>query len=177
MSKLEYSKGIFDLISIAEELKKSRPGERLLVIGDFLYEKEKKDFLSQIKQKELDKMIVLAGWLSGKEKYKALKKGKVFLYPSLTGDTFSFCLLEALACGMEAICYDTPFSRIIYNDAPVRRVEYQNYTMFAKIAIEELDSVSKLKSRHAIDFVRQKYSDWKKVADAEVLIYEKICNG
>ena len=177
MSKLEYSKGIFDLLCIAEELKKTRPEWKLLVIGDFLYEKEKLEFLSQLKYKDLENTIVLAGWLSGKEKYKALKKGRVFLYPSLTGDTFSFCLLEALACGMEVICYDTPFSRIIYSDAPVRRAEYKNYTMFAKMAIEELYSASEVKSKYAVDFVRKKYSDWKKVADAEVLVYEQLCNG
>ena len=175
MSKLENSKGIFELLSIAEKLRKRRSGIKILVIGDFLYEEEKEIFLSQINEKRLEHVIVFAGWLSGEWKYRELKSGRVFIYPSLTGDTFSFCLLEALACGLEAVCFDTPFARIVYRDAPIRRVSYKDTEKFAEVALEVLDRVGDNKSLEAMDFVKQRYSDWEQVALAEVAAYGKIC--
>ncbi len=174
MSKLERSKGIFDLLSIIENISKTNQDIRFLIIGDFLYEEEKIEFLTQMKNKGLMDKITLAGWLFGIEKYQAIKSARVFIYPSLTGDTFSFCLLEALACGLEAVCYDAPFSRIIYDEAPVKRVAYNDCGAFATEALKLLDDSINGKSNNAVEFVRKYYSDWRKVALAEASAYEKV---
>lgn len=175
MSKLETSKGIFELIEIASKLKKINSSYRIRIIGDFLYDEEKERVLSLIYEHGIEKMISFAGWLSDSEKYKEIKKGKVFLYPSLTGDTFSFCLLEALACGLQVVCYDTPFARIIYKDAPVVRIGYKDTESFALTAKKIIDDINETISNQAIDFVKKNYSDWKNVALAEESVYEQIC--
>ncbi len=174
MSKLENSKGIFDLIEVVAEIKKKRPDIRIRIIGDFLYDNEEKQIMKLIDSYGINQMISFSGWLSESAKYEELKKGKVFLYPSLTGDTFSFCLLEALTCGLNAVCYDTPFARIIYSGAPVRRVEYRNIELFAEIALKLLDETTEETVRRAVQFVENNYSDWEKVAKAEERVYEQI---
>lgn len=175
MSKLETSKGIFEIIKITSKLKQMNPSYRIRIIGNFLYEEEEKIAMSQIKKLGLDNMISFSGWLSASEKYEELKKGKIFLYPSLTGDTFSFCLLEALACGLQVVCYDTPFTRIIYGNAPVMRVKYGNTESFALTAKKTLEKANENSSEQAKNFVKKNYSDWKKVAQAEEYVYEQIC--
>lgn len=174
MSKLETSKGIFDLIEIVAEIKKKRPNIRVRIIGDFLYDNEEKRIMKLIDVYGINQMISFAGWLSDAAKYEELKKGRVFLYPSLTGDTFSFCLLEALTCGLNAVCYDTPFAKIIYASAPVRRVEYRNIELFAESALKSLDETTEGTARRARLFVENNYSDWKKVVKAEERVYEQI---
>lgn len=174
MSKLETSKGVFDLIEIAARIKKVNPEFKLRIIGDFLYESENKEAVDRITKLQLEDNISFAGWLSDNEKYKELKKAKVFLYPSLTGDTFSFCLLEALACGLNAVTYDTPFARLIYKNAPVEKVEYRNIQKFANVAIDVLNSYTNEHSDSAKKFVYDHYSDWKQVASAEVQVYHSL---
>ncbi len=174
MSKLETSKGIFDLIEISSEIKKINPRFTIRIIGDFLYDKEKTDALKRIKDLQLEDNISFAGWLSDDKKYKELKKAKIFLYPSLTGDTFSFCLLEALACGLCAVTYNTPFARIIYKNAPVEKVEYRNIQRFANVAINMLDLWTEDYSYNANKFVLENYSDWNQVALAEVRVYHEL---
>lgn len=174
MSKLETSKGIFDLIEIASEIKKINKNSKIRIIGDFLYPHEKEAVLEKISLLKLEDNISFAGWLSDEDKYKELKKAHVFLYPSLTGDTFSFCMLEALACGLGAVSYDTPFSRIIYSKAPVERVFYRDVQAFASVANKMLLSNHDKILKEATCFVSDNYSDWTKVALAEIDVYHEI---
>lgn len=174
MAKLEKSKGIFDLIDIAKEIIIRKQDSKLLIIGNFLYENEKKQIEKKIVEYGLEENIVFCGWQTGREKYVKLQQCKVLLYPSLSGDTFSFCLLEALACGQRAVCYNTPFVRIIYQNAPVKVVEYQNRKEFAMKALQELKEYKNGSENSSVKFVENNYSNWKKVAMAEVDTYARI---
>lgn len=176
MAKLEKSKGIFDLVSIIQEIRSKKPNCSILVIGDYLYKKEEYEVTKMIADGGMKNNFVFAGWLSRTQKYESLKKGKVFLYPSLTGDTFSFCLLEALACGLPVVCYDAPFSRIIYNDAPVSCVKYKDTKAFALEALHQLEHFSD-SIIDSVGFVERNYSNWEKVAEAEVNVYERILHS
>lgn len=175
MARLEYGKGIFELPKIIKEIKKIKRDIKLLILGKFENLSDERKFIKQLNYLNLTSNIRMAGWVEGKEKYLLLKKAKIFLYPSLTSDTFSISLLEALACGLPAICYDTPFIRIIYRTPAVYRVPYKNFKEMALIAKELLSDEEKLVrlSREAIKF-SLKYSSWEDVANAEFQAYKIV---
>lgn len=176
MSKLESSKGIFELLEIVNYIVEMNKNSKILIIGDFLYKDEEERFVKEMIKLKLNYNIELSGWLEEEEKYKKLAQCKVFLYPSLTGDTFSFCLLEALACGLSAVSYNTPFIKIIYKEGPVAAIKYKNNKDFADMALHLLEKHSDKIENKSKKFVEENYSDWKAVAESEVNVYERIIN-
>ena len=117
--------------------------------------------------------ISFFGWLDGEKKYEIIIKSKIFLYPSFAGDTFSICLLEALSCGKQVICYDVPFVRDNFNIDTVHKIPVFKNKLFAKKAIELLEN-KKYNVSSSIAFVKNNYSSWNNVANAEYNIYKNV---
>lgn len=179
MAKLERNKGIYELLDIVHRMKASKPNVKVLVIGSFSKKSDEREVARMINELRLEENIILAGWADGASKYKLLKQSKVFLYPSISADTFSICLLEALACGLPTICYDVPFSRLIYQTEAVQKVPFKRNSLFAKKALEVLkqrEDDSKLQElcKH---FVESKYSSWQLVAEQEHEAYQRIAQS
>jgi len=176
MCRLEYGKGLFEIPKILEHIRKMKKDIKILVIGEFAELLEKRKFLRQLAIRKMSPNIKFAGWVDGNKKYSLLREAKVFLYPSLTSDTFSISLLEALACGLPAICYDVPFARIIYRTPAVQRVPYRRPKEIALLALKLLSDEEKL-SQLSCEAKRfsLKYSSWEKVAEVEYQAYRKIC--
>ena len=177
MSKLYKSKGIYDLLHILDKIKQHKNHVSLLVLGSFSSLAGQKRFYKLVEKLELTENVYLSGWIQGTQKYRLLKRGRIFLYPS-SADTFSISLLEALACGLPAICYDVPFTRKIYNNtSAVKKIDFQDYESFASMAISLLNSETyRVLADSAIIFARQ-YSSWKEVAESELAIYREILGG
>lgn len=173
MAKFEYGKGIFEIIKIMREIKKLNHSFKLALVGDFTFKDEESKFINKVKKYNLDDNITFLGWLEGREKYKTIIESKVFLYPSFAGDTFSICLLEALSCGKQVICYDVPFVRNNFNINTVHKIPVFKNKQFAKKAIELLES-KKYTVNESITFVKKNYSSWNKVVKAEYDTYKKI---
>lgn len=172
MAKLTPGKGVFDALDVMRDLRRTRPGTRMLVIGSFENDRIERKFLAMRRKYGLDDAVQLAGWLTGADKYRALGTARVFCYPSISADTFSLCLLEALACGLPAVCYDVPFARAIYGStASVRRVPFRSRAAMAD-ALQALLSEEEL-PRASTDAQRfaARYASWSAVADAEIAAY------
>lgn len=173
MAKFEYGKGIFEIIKIMKELKKFNNNYKLALVGDFTFKDEEDKFLKEVKKNSLENNIDILGWVEGQKKYEVLLKSKVFLYPSFAGDTFSICLLEALSCGKQIVCYDVPFVRDNFNINTVHKIPVFNNKLFA-IKANELVNGNKYFCEESALFVKDNYSSWKAVADAEFNTYKEI---
>ncbi|MFK0293149.1 glycosyltransferase [Streptomyces sp. NPDC090442] len=172
MAKLTAGKGLFHLLDVMRRLRRLRPEARMIVIGSFENAAVERKFLAARDRYGLRDAIHLAGWLTGEEKYRALGSARTFCYPSISADTFSLCLLEALAGGLPAVCYDVPFTRAVYGTTPaVRRVPFASRSLMAGelhtlLAAHTLESASTAATEFATG-----YSSWGAVADAELAAY------
>lgn len=174
MAKLVDGKGIYELPKIMTLITIYKKDATLLVMGSFETNRDENQFIRIIHKLNLEKNIEMAGWVQGQRKYELLKSGRIFLYPSISADTFSFCLLEALACGLPAICYDVPFIKAIYKTDAVLSVPYLNNKEFANTALELLKNQSYLELANSAHKFVEKYSSWEDVAKAELKCYQNI---
>jgi glycosyltransferase involved in cell wall biosynthesis len=109
MARLEPRKGIFDVLEVVHRVKKMLDYEpRIAILGRFVDEKTRADFLRKSKKLKLEPNIYLPGFVSEDEKLEILGSSKVFLYPSKK-DVFSISLADALSMGLPAVAYDMPF--------------------------------------------------------------------
>lgn len=171
MAKLTKEKGLFDALEALRRLRATRPEARMVVIGSFESPGVERSFWSAADRYGLRDAIHPAGWLTGREKYQVLSSAKVFCYPSRSADTFSLCLLEALACGLPAVCYDVPFARAVYGDTgAVRRVPFGSTGALAAALDGLLDGSMDQFSAEASAFAGR-YGSWSSVAEAEIAAY------
>jgi glycogen(starch) synthase len=171
MAKLTAGKGVFDFLRTMRTLRRSRPDVRAVVIGSFDDEPSRRRFHRDRERFGLTETVELAGWLTGDEKYRVLSSARVFCCPSISNDTFSQCLLEALACGLPAACYDLPFVGAVYGDTPaVRSVRVRDTTGMAVELGRLLDEPPPRSA--SLDFA-DRYASWEAVAAAEIDAYEQ----
>ena len=170
MAKLIAGKGIFELLEAVHRLRVRRLDVRAVVIGSFEDEPTRLKFLALRKRYGLTDAVELAGWLAGAEKFRVLASARVFCCPTISNDTFNQCLLEALACGLPAVCYDMPYVRAVYGDAPaVRSVPFKDRQAMA-------DGLDELLARAdggtaPVEFAKR-YSSWPAAAVAEIQAYQ-----
>lgn len=171
MAKLSEPKGIFETLEVLRRVRRTRPGARMVVIGSFEDDRVEREFKKRVAEAGLGEAVDLADWLSGPEKYRILSTARVFCYPSISADTFSLCLLEALSCGLPAVCYDVPFVRAVYRTPAVRRVPLRDRDAMADEVVNLLSSGRDTALvRHARSFAGQ-YASWDAVAEAEFQAY------
>ncbi|MEG8280622.1 glycosyltransferase family 4 protein [Streptomyces sp. AHA2] len=175
MAKLTRGKGLFDTLRVMRHLRRLRPGARMVVIGSFESRRVERSYLAARDRLGLRDAVHLAGWLTGEEKYRVLGSARTFCYPSRSADTFSLCLLEALSCGLPAVCYDVPFTRLVYGDTPaVSTVRYGSARAMARRLSELLVPEAQLTgSEEALRFA-SRYCSWSTVADAEYAAYQAL---
>jgi glycosyltransferase involved in cell wall biosynthesis len=171
LAKLVAEKGTLELLRILKLIVGTRPDCRLKLIGAFEDGDAEDEFWSMAGRLGVTDQIVATGWLSEEAKYSALKGAKVFLYPASMSDSFCIPIVEAIACGCSVICYDVPFSRLIYHDAPVHRVPLEDRPAFAAAALSALTRSPDIAK--ASSFL-QKYASWKVAAEAEMAVLEHV---
>jgi glycosyltransferase involved in cell wall biosynthesis len=109
--RLVEKKGVYDLIDIWETVLKWFPESKLVIIGDgSSYD----DLLNLIKNKALDKKIILTGFITEEQKKSTLKSSKVFISPSYE-ESWGIAVSEAMACGLAVVCYDLSAYNIFGN--------------------------------------------------------------
>ena len=82
-------------------------------------------------------------------------------------------MLEALSCGKQVVCYSVPFVRDNFNIKTVHQIPVFKNKLFAQKAIELLDEKNH-NVNESINFVKNNFSSWDKVADAEYNAYKNI---
>src|SRR4029077_16988532 len=78
IGRLVSQKGIFDLLKVMDELRRSHPEFRLVIVGSG---PEKDLFMAEMQRLKLNN-IQLAGFVSEEEKISLLKRSKFFFFPS-----------------------------------------------------------------------------------------------
>ena len=173
MAKLTAGKGVFDLLAVMRRLRAARPGARMVVIGSFDDEPTRRRFLAARERLGLTDAVELAGWLSDADKYRVLDSARVFCYPSNSNDTFSLCLLEALACGLPAVCYDMPYVRAVYGRTSAVRAVRLRDTAAMAAGLDRLLDDPDTPGVAGREFA-EGYASWSAVAEAEIGAYARF---
>ena len=111
------------------------------------------------------------GSVSENEKYRLLKKSKIFIYPSYQ-EGWGIVIAEALACELPVVTYNLPVYRNIFNNY-LFTVEVGNIDKLADKVISTLDNLEEY-NQFIIDarMYISKY-DWKEVANLELKSIEQ----
>jgi phosphatidylinositol alpha 1,6-mannosyltransferase len=106
VGRLVLEKGIDFMADVLDQLTANGVAHRALIIGD------------GPERKRLEKRLPsahLLGYLGGEDLARAYASSDIFLNPSDT-ETFGNVTLEAMACGLPAVCADATGSRSLVND-------------------------------------------------------------
>ena len=163
-----------DLVKAWKIVVRKHPFAKFCIIGDG---PERKKIEEKIKEEGLVKNITLVGRVEEEEKYKLMKKSKVFIFPSYQ-EGWGIVIAEAMACGLPVVAYDLPVYREIFDDY-ISTVEVGNYRQMAEKIVDTIETYQDYEktAKEARNFV-SKYS-WKRVAEHELshiekIIYEKL---
>ena len=114
VGRLVSQKGIFDLLKVMDELRRTHPEFRLVMAGTG----PERDFLvAEIQRLKLTN-IELAGFVSEEQKIAVLKRSQYFFFPSYE-EGWGIALAEALYCECRCLCYELPHYRSIFGEFPV----------------------------------------------------------
>jgi glycosyltransferase involved in cell wall biosynthesis len=176
MARLVPEKGTHELLAAFARISVQEGFEdaRLLVVGSFEDDAERARFTAAAAALGVLDRLELAGWRLGADKYGALKRAPVFLYPAQASDTFSICMLEALACGLPVVCWDVPFSRVIYPTDAVVRCTPGDTDAFARAAVQLATGPRGGDARAAARAFAGRYGSWAAVAQAEAEVYQEL---
>ena len=158
-------KGPLELIRIWEAVCKEKPDAKLCIIGDGPL---KDEMLKQIHAKNLQKRIVFAGYVDGEEKYRILKRSRVFLHTPVQ-DTGGMAAAEGMACGLPVVGFDLPGYQYCYPHGMLKAPK-GDIEQFAKLVLKLLDDqilYEKIRTE-ALDFTRE--WDWE--CRAEMILQE-----
>ena len=166
MKRFHPAKGIFDVISIWNEVVRSRPDARLILIGG-----GSPSIISKLEQliqnKGLRNNILIIGTVYDfEQKIQLLLKSKVFLLPSHE-ENWGIVIGEALACGLPVVCYDLPEIRPVWKDR-VTWVRKGDTAEFAAAALEILRRYGDMGSSIKAGVEYMKPYDWHNLSDAEL---------
>jgi glycosyltransferase involved in cell wall biosynthesis len=169
ISRLNPTKGIFDLIEIWKRVCEQRNSSRLAIIGDGrkeIYAKMK----HLIKKYDLQNNVDILGYLPNDNAYQVVKSSKLFVFPSHE-EGWGISIAEAMACKIPVVCWDLELYDTIFADR-VDKIEKYNYDAFAEKVLLYLysDLLCKAQGEENYRFIK-KYS-WDKVAEREKQILQ-----
>ena len=104
MSKIEFNKGVYDVIDAIQHVVEQEPNVRFIFAGDGP-DKNKLEFLCR--ENEYDDFVKFIGYVKNQQKIDFLSKGDLFLFPSHYNEGMSYALLEAMAAGLAVIATPT----------------------------------------------------------------------
>lgn len=149
-------KGVLELIEIWKKVVSKLPKAKLALIGDG-------PLLSDVKQKikgqELDKNIILFGYLfDGEDKYKIFKQSKLVVHPAIY-DSGGMAPAEAMVFGLPGVSFDLEALRTYYPRGMLK-VKPSDLGSFADKIIELLTDkkVYDRLSKEAKDMIRSEWS-------------------
>lgn len=114
VGRLSKPKGIEDAIQIIEKVRKFIPNTKLWIVGRG--EESYTEFLKTIiKQRKLDKSVILFGYVSEIKKFELMSRAHILVVPSIK-EGFGLTLPEAGSVGTPAIAYNVKGIRDIIKD-------------------------------------------------------------
>lgn len=165
MKRLNYGKGILDLLDIWKKVVDIKNNAKLAIIGD-----GSKEVISKLNDKiqeyNIGKNIVFLGVVYDfKEKFTILQQANLFILPSHE-ENWAIVIGEAMAAGVPIIAYDLKEIIPIWKDNVIW-VRKGNTERFAEVILDMLNDGSAREkiSMKAKDFVK-KY-EWTEIAENE----------
>lgn len=157
VGRLSKEKGVMDLIEIFNDIKKRQSNAKLHIVGDG-------DLMPQVVEKiqdyNLQESILVHGFLQKEKIDQLYGQSSIYLMTSYT-ESFGFVLLEAMACGLPCIAFDSAqgANEIIENGKNGYLIFNRDKQLFVETALQLIDDKSKLKamSSNAKECI-QKYS-------------------
>lgn len=110
MGRVHRQKGIEDLMETLEFLSQEIAGFRAVLIGNL-----RERLGAEISRRGLESCVEFAGFASGVEKFRWLKRARVFVMPSWH-EGLPIVVGEALACGLPVVAYELGMYRPFFGD-------------------------------------------------------------
>lgn len=165
MKRLNYGKGVFDLLRIWEEVVKHKPDARLAIIGDGAEDVVQK-MTDYIAQKKLSKNIDILGVIYDfEEKFRVVNSAKVFLLPTHE-ENWAIVIGEAMACEVPVVSSRLKEIVPIWKDN-VAWCDVGDIEGFSRqvLALIEDRSTASEQVKQAKIFIQQ--YEWKLIAESE----------
>lgn len=165
MKRLNYGKGVMDLLNIWKLCCEKNPLLKLAIVGDGPADVVD-SMQTYIRQNHLENNVEFIGVIYDFEsKYRLLNSSKLFILPTHE-ENWAIVIGEAMACGLPVICYKLREIEPIWQDNLIW-IELGDIGSFASTITEALASPHRRSelSKKANLFI-QKY-DWKEIARTE----------
>lgn len=166
-------KGAVDLIYIWKNVVKKINNAKLIVIGKGWTWQYEQKIKTLVRRYDLQNNIIFYGFLGGEEKYRMIKRCKIFIFPSYV-ESFGQAVCEALACGLPVIAYNIPALREHYGDY-ISYVEKGDIRSMARCAVNILRNYDSQFVRIIEGMKRAEVYDWGNIARRMLdLIVQKL---
>jgi glycosyltransferase involved in cell wall biosynthesis len=129
---------------------------KLVIIGDG-NDNDKLKLINFINERQLNKNIILKGFLTRKQIYKVFLSSKIFIFPSRE-EGFGLSILEALCFELPVIAWDLDVYKAVYGDL-VQVVKKFDKIEFAQAVIKNLNSKKKFKKNKSLSLLKKYSSD------------------
>jgi len=170
VGRLEKRKGVRQLLEAFQELKKTEPYARLVIVG----EGPERERLEEWVQENRVSFVTFKGYVSDKEKNALFKKADLFCSPALFGESFGIVLLEAMAMNKVIVAGDNPgYTSVLKDRGQLSLVNPKDTVDFArrlKLLLND-EALRALWRQWAKDYVQQ--YDYTKVVDQYEALYKK----
>lgn len=171
LGRLNYSKGIFDLIDIWKHVIKKNKKFKLAIIGKGS-KKFKDSLLKKANNNKLTNNIKYLGYLSDKQTFSIIKSSKLFINPSHE-EGFSITCLQAIACNIPVISWNLKSYKKTFKNNLIK-IQKGNIHTFSNSIIKLLKDKKQRNniSKKAFKYIR-KY-DWKYILPEYINILNNI---
>jgi len=167
LGRIEWYKGVQDLIDAWKIVTKSKPHSKLLVVGSGGSLKDAKQHVQEL---ELDDNVDFVGFVATNKKFSYLKMSKLFIFPSKT-EGWPLAVNEAMACGLPVVCYDIPPVRRIFGGCKgVFLTPVDDVQGLAKTTLWLLDNEESLSEYSRTSKIYAQQFGWGSVAKRELEI-------
>jgi len=166
------AKGSHELIAAWREVVKRIPDAELLMFGpiDHYFKKELINMIDILGIKK--NVIIREPIYEDEEKYKLIKKSKLFVLPSYV-DTWCIALAEALACQTPAVVYELPTLKTVYGDAVIT-CRKGNIKDLAEKTLQILDDEDLRETKAKEGYERVKKYTWERSSKRELQIIKNM---
>ena len=138
VGRINEAKGIYDMLSVLEILKKKYSNFQLVIMGDGDIKVEER-YKKEIKKRGLGSNIKFLGSKTGLEKFNIIKSSRTFLFLSKS-ESFGIALLEAVCCGVKAFVYDLSAYKDIYKNNEILIFKKNDFYSVADAMIKTFDN-------------------------------------
>lgn len=156
-------KGLYDLLKVWEVVCKFKPNAKLAICG---YGEETPKIAEHIREKKMERNIILLGFVQENEKYKVLYSSRVFIFPSYL-EGWGIAIAEAMSCGLPVVAYKLPVYQEVFKDKLIT-VRLGDIDAMAKHVIFLLKNpkIANKIGEEGRTFIKR--YEWKKIAIREL---------